>query len=155
MGIFTGIPMKIPPGAAFGGAPGALRAPGRWYFERMFTESWKVQGGGGHFPKQQVGSGGGARPPREGPGRLLPAKPRLREKSCCETARCEPWPKTRYHQRGGNKISFPILPLAPGKPKTPKSSQNTANQPPKNPKQAQIKAARKFCYQRDLWFFFK
>ena len=29
--IFTGIPVKIPPGAAFGGAPGALRAPGRGY----------------------------------------------------------------------------------------------------------------------------
>ena len=27
--FFSGISVKIPPGAAFGGAPGALRAPGR------------------------------------------------------------------------------------------------------------------------------
>ena len=30
--------LKIPPGAAFGGAPGALRAPGRSHFRQISTE---------------------------------------------------------------------------------------------------------------------
>ena len=36
---FSGNRLKIPPGAAFGGAPGALRAPGRRYFQPISTNN--------------------------------------------------------------------------------------------------------------------
>ena len=37
--IFSGNLLKIPPGAAFGGAPGALRAPGRGDFQQVSAEN--------------------------------------------------------------------------------------------------------------------
>ena len=61
--------MKIPPGAAFGGAPGALRAPGRGYFHRNSGQNaslgsfWGVIFG--PFSRKQGGSGGAARPPQD------------------------------------------------------------------------------------------
>ena len=37
--IFSGNLLRIPPGAAFGGAPGALRAPGKGYFQMISAEN--------------------------------------------------------------------------------------------------------------------